>query len=170
MIPTLETKRLILRAPKTEDFEAYAEFMAGDRSKGVGGPMDRAAAWGGFVGDAGQWVLLGYGFWIVEEKSSGKPAGQVGFWHPDHWPEVELGWTMFEGFEGLGYAHEAAQEARKFGYEVKGWGPIISLIVTGNARSVTLAEKLGATFERDWQSPAGHKAMLYRHPAPEALQ
>ena len=30
-IPTLETERLILRAPRIEDFEAYAEFNASPR-------------------------------------------------------------------------------------------------------------------------------------------
>ena len=46
-IPTLETDRLILRAPKAEDFEAYAAFCASPRSAGVGGPYNRAAPFRG---------------------------------------------------------------------------------------------------------------------------
>lgn len=28
---------------------------------------------------AGQWSLLGYGYWVVEDKRTGRFAGEVGF-------------------------------------------------------------------------------------------
>ena len=33
------TDRLILRAPKAEDFEAYAEIVCSDRGRFMGGPL-----------------------------------------------------------------------------------------------------------------------------------
>ena len=44
-IPTLETERLIMRAPCEADFEAEAEFFASDASKFVGGPKRPDETW-----------------------------------------------------------------------------------------------------------------------------
>jgi RimJ/RimL family protein N-acetyltransferase len=165
-IPTLETKRLTLRAPHAGNFDAYAGFLANQRGTGVDDPLTRHTAWLGFAADLGHWHLRGYGFWAVEEITSGKTAGMVGFFHPEGWPEPELGWTLFDGFEGRGYAIEAARRARDYAYDDLGWETLISVIAPDNARSIALAEKLGATLERDWTSPTGDAALIYRHPAP----
>ncbi len=61
MIPTLETARLTLRAPRLEDFEPYAAFFTSDRSIYQDGPLDRARAWKEFATVVGQWALRGYG-------------------------------------------------------------------------------------------------------------
>ncbi|MEE9453413.1 MAG: GNAT family N-acetyltransferase [Paracoccaceae bacterium] len=169
-IPTLETDRLILRAPVVADFDAMAAFLAEERSSGVGGPMNRAAAWRVFATDFGHWHIRGYGMFAVEEKSSCKTAGMVGFWYPDGWPEVELGWTAYKGFEGKSIAYAAAKRVRQHAYDDLGWGALISIILPDNTRSIALAEQLGAKFERDWVSPGGTDAVIYRHPAPEAIK
>lgn len=167
-IPSLETDRLILRAPEAGDFEAFAAFYASDRSSGVGGPLDRAAAWRAFATDFGHWDLRGYGLWSVVEKAGGGLAGRVGFWNPEGWLEREIGWTMYDGFEGKGLAREAALAARRFAYDTLGWGALTSVIAPDNVRSIALAERLGAWFERDWTTPSGKPAVIYRHPGPEA--
>ncbi|TMV48265.1 hypothetical protein FGG78_40415 [Thioclava sp. BHET1] len=47
--PVLETERLILRAPQATDFDAFASFMAADRSFFVrSGEIDRPKAWRAF--------------------------------------------------------------------------------------------------------------------------
>jgi len=163
-IPRLETARLILRAPVVGDFDAYAGFLAHQRDTAADDPLTRHTAWLGFAADLGHWQLRGYGFWAAEEKASGNIAGMVGFFHPDGWTEPELGWTLFNGFEGRGFAIEAATRARDFAYDDLGWEPLISVISPDNARSIALAEKLGATFEREWTSPTGEFAHIYRHP------
>ena len=45
MIPTLQTQRLILRAPRQGDFDTFAAFYAGPRASFVGGPLTRELAW-----------------------------------------------------------------------------------------------------------------------------
>ena len=35
--------------------------------------------------------------------------------------ELELGWDLFEGATGKGYATEAARAARRYAYDVLGW-------------------------------------------------
>ncbi len=163
--PVIETDTLVLRAPEGSDFETYADFMNSDRSHMTGGPLDRPAAWRTFASETGHWLLRGYGMFTVVEKASGRLAGQTGFWNPEGWLEVELGWRAFAGFEGKGIAFEAAHAARDYAYNTLGWGPLISVIAPENARSIRLAERLGATLERDdWSTPSGKPALIYRHP------
>ncbi len=75
------------------------------------GVQSRAEVWKNLLTDVGQWVLLGFGAWAVEEVSSGIYVGQVGLNFPADFPERELGWQVWEEFEGKGYAFEAAMLA-----------------------------------------------------------
>ncbi|MTH98626.1 GNAT family N-acetyltransferase [Roseibium sp. RKSG952] len=168
-IPTLKTERLILRGPEERDFENVADFFADkDRSWGFGGPMNRNEAWRWFASMIGHWVLHDYGFWTVETHD-GQPVGFVGIWGPEGWPEPELGWVMFAGSEGKGFAREAAEEARRYAYEVLGFDTLSSNIFPGNDRSIALAERLGAHYERSYQNVSHGTELVYRHPSPDQL-
>lgn len=169
-IPTLETERLIMRGAKSEDFETFADFCASDRSKYNGGPADRNDAWRGFAMMIGHWELRGYGMWWAEEKSTGAVAGRFGLWNPEGWLEAEVGWSVFDGFEGKGIAYEGSLAARAYAYEHMGFTTLTSVIAPENTRSIKLAERLGATFEKEWTSPSGKSALIYRHPSKETLQ
>ncbi len=144
-IPELETERLRLRLPKPADLPAVIDFRSSDRSKGVGGPHRPDTAFSYLCAVVGQWHLRGYGRWIVTEKSADDALGLVGIYHPDDWPEAEIGWTLFKGSEGKGYALEAAIATRDFAYNVLGWTRIISSIMSDNTRSIALAKRMGAT-------------------------
>ena len=120
-----------------------AAFFADEaRSWGFGGPQSRTEAWRWFASAIGHWALRGYGFWMVETKA-GQLVGMVGLWAPEGWPEPELGWVMFEGGEGKGYAHEAAIAARGYAYDTLGFKTLSSNIFPGNTRSQALAQRLG---------------------------
>ncbi len=164
--PTLHTARLILRGPQEDDFDAVARFMASDRARFVGGPAaDVWQAWRGFLGAVGHWALRGYGFFTLVERDTGHLAGRVGvIFHP-FWQEPELGWHLFDGFEGKGYAHEAAQAVRDWAWQDHGLGPLISYVHPGNLPSRRLAERLGARHEADG-TLLGVTCMIYRHPDP----
>ncbi|WP_137109541.1 GNAT family N-acetyltransferase [Rhodobacter sp. SY28-1] len=164
-VPVLRTERLVLRAPRPDDFDAYATYYAEDRSRFTGGPLDRPTAWRAFAAQIGHWHLRGYGLWTVTDATEA-PVGHVGFWNPEGWLEREIGWALYPGHEGKGYAYEAAMAARTHAYTVLGWGPLTSVIAPGNDRSIALAVRMGATFERDWVSPSGKPALIYRHPGP----
>lgn len=161
-IPVIETERLILREPRMEDFEAHVAFATSDRSRFVGGPFDRWGAWRGFSSALGHWLLYGCGFWMLEDKATGKPAGRVGVIKPDGWPEPELGWHVYEGFEGKGIAFEAAIAARAYAQNLMGFTPLISQIDHENTRSRALAERMGATVEREGEI-LGQPCLIYRH-------
>ncbi|OWU81077.1 GNAT family N-acetyltransferase [Phaeobacter sp. 22II1-1F12B] len=165
-IPVIETENLILRGPRESDFEAFAEFGASDRAQFVGGPYPRIRSWGGFLATYGHWALRGYGMWMLEDRASGKTAGRVGMIFNDGWDEPELGWHVFNGFEGKGYAYEAALAARTHAARHQNLPRPISYIRPDNTRSIALAERLGAKLEREitfFDKPCH----VYRHPLPE---
>jgi RimJ/RimL family protein N-acetyltransferase len=165
-IPTVETARLRLRSPEARDFDAYAAFRASERARILGGPNSRAEAFQMFCGLVGQWHLRGYGRWLVADKATDAPLGIVGLYHPEDWPEPEIGWSLFEVAEGRGIAHEAALASRRFAYEVLGWRTVVSLIVPGNLRSEALARRMGCVVDGQHPHPSHGTLDIWRHPAP----
>ncbi|MEM1382540.1 MAG: GNAT family N-acetyltransferase [Pseudomonadota bacterium] len=164
--PVIETERLVLRGHRQADFAAYAEFYASDRAEFVGGPVGPAQAWRFFAGQAGHWVLMGFGWWMIEAE--GRPIGMAGLHRPPHYPELEIGWTVFAGGEGHGYAQEAASAALAWGWRHVRPESLVSYIEPGNNRSVRLAERLGASRDDAATKPAGEPDLLvYRHAKPE---
>lgn len=168
--PVIETERLILRPNRAEDFEHYAAFYASDRALLRGGIKTRAQAWIQFAAEIGHWTLRGFGFWAVEEKATGAYCGQVGLWHPEEWAAPEVGWMVIETAEGRGIAYEAALRSRSYAYETLGWEVVSSCISVGNERSIRLAERLGARFDRIHPRVGLPDHLVYVHPQPEALQ
>ena len=162
--PRLETERLVLRAHRIEDFERLAELYEQPRSKFIGGPLPRAQVWTNFAADIGHWVLLGFGVWAVELRESGTYVGQVGLTHPDNYPEGELGWLLWEEFEGKGYAFEAAMRAREFAFSTLDWKALVSYIDPDNLKSIRLAERMGAALDRKAKTPNNDPTLVYRHP------
>lgn len=165
-IPTLRTERLVLRAPRLDDFEPFAAFYASARASMVGGPLDRHDAWRALSSALGHWHLRGYGRWTV--TLDGEPMGLVGLHYPVGWPEPEVGWLVYDRAEGRGIAREAAEAALAHAYDALGWSTAISLVVPGNARSVALAERMGARPEADHQHPKFGPMIVLRHPGPAA--
>jgi RimJ/RimL family protein N-acetyltransferase len=144
MIPTIQTERLTLRGPRRGDFAPYAAFWASPRSVHEGGPRDARAAWEDFAAGFGLWAIEGLGTWTVEETATGRFAGIVGHYHPAHFPEVEIGWAVMDGFEGRGIAQEAARAALGWTWAETGLASLVSYIDPRNQRSIRLAERLGA--------------------------
>ncbi len=166
--PTLTTDRLTLRGPEPQDFAPIADFFADPaRAAGFGGTLSRDDAWRWFAMSIGHWCLHGYGFWTVE--AAGETVGMVGLWNPHGWPEPELGWVMFAGGEGKGYADEAARAVRGYAYATLGMTTLTSNILPSNERSKRLARKLGASYERTYENPNLGPDELWRHPGPEAV-
>jgi ribosomal-protein-alanine N-acetyltransferase len=165
-IPTLQTERLTLRAPRMADFEAYAAFRGSERAVFLGGPYDEAQAFEQLSAIIGGWVLQGFGRWLVADRATDAPLGVVGLFHPRDWPEPEIAWSMFEQGEGKGYALEAALAARAHAYEQLGWTRVVSLIAPGNTRSEALAKRMGAQPEKLHHVPGLGDLMIWRHLSP----
>lgn len=164
--PILEAERIRLRPIGMPDFARLESFMASERSRYVGGPMSSGDCWRMFVGDVGQWVLLGFGAWAIEHRESGEYMGQIGLNHPVDFPERELGWLLWDGFEGHGYAFEAAMRVREFTYDTLGWKTVVSYVDPENARSIKLVERMGAVRDMEAATPGNEPCYVYRHPSP----
>ncbi len=168
--PTLETERLILRAPQLSDAEAHAAFMASERAEFVGGPTTTERAWRVLALEVGHWVLRGFGRWVLIEKGADTPIGIVGLWRPEGFPENELGWDLFDDAMGKGYATEAARAARAYAYQTLGWTTLTSMIDPRNAASAAVATRLGAAFDYEYEHPHFGPVTIWRHPGPEDLR
>ncbi|MEM6596308.1 MAG: GNAT family N-acetyltransferase [Pseudomonadota bacterium] len=169
--PTLETERLILRGPKPSDADAFVAAYAEERMKFAGGPKGAREAWNFFGLEIGHWVMRGYGMFVVTLKTDDTPLGIVGHWHPNTWPETEVGWVLFsDALEGAGYVTEAARACVDHAWHVLKWDSVVSYIDPQNARSIGVAERLGAAVDPDAVQPKPEMpCLVYRHPKPEGL-
>lgn len=162
IIPTLETPRLILRPPGMNDFPAYAALMASQRSAYMGGPYDLRGAWGMFCHDIALWSLCGHGALMVDVKETGACVGQVGINHGPLFPEKELGWLLYDRFEGFGYATEAAAALRDWARDVAKLPTLVSYFDPENHRSMAVSARLGAV--RDDNAPLQDEGdVVYRY-------
>ncbi len=148
-IPTLETERLILRAPKLADFEHWAAFFASERSVHERGMMRRDEAWTNWAADVALWPLKGYGAFGLDDRDTGAYVGEVGIYEFMGYPEPELGWFTVPEAEGKGYAAEAARAVMVWARQTMGWNRLINIIDPANARSIALGLRLGGVIDRD---------------------
>ncbi|SIS84282.1 Protein N-acetyltransferase, RimJ/RimL family [Roseivivax lentus] len=167
--PVLHSDRLILRGPEKSDAEPVIAFLRDPaRSAGFGHIPLRGDAWRWFTMNVGHWHWHGYGYFVIE-TTDGETAGISGIWNPETWPEPELGWVVFDGFEGRGIAYEAAARARRWAYEELGFTTLTSNIVPSNDRSKALARRLGAVYERTYHNEQMGEDELWRHPGPAEI-
>jgi RimJ/RimL family protein N-acetyltransferase len=171
--PVLETERLVLRAPAPQDYDVWVPFAMSRRAQFIGGPYSEAKAWRAFGHMIGHWTMRGFGLFVLTLKDSGQAIGAAGPWYPADWPEKEIGWTLWSSeAEGKGYAYEAALAARDHAYRTLGWTQAVSYIDAPNARSIALAERLGAKQDDTAQTidtEDAKKVLVYRHPRAEDL-
>jgi RimJ/RimL family protein N-acetyltransferase len=166
--PGIETPRLILRAHVLEDFPAYAAMWAdpvATRHIGDGDPRSEEFAWQSFLAHAGRWQLLGFGSWIVEEKSGGNFVGIVGFskrkreGYPALDNAPEMGWMFATTASGKGYATEAVGAAIDWGRSHFGTVRAIAIVAPDNAASMRVAEKCG--FKEFHRGPSAGRPRVF---------
>ena len=165
-IPTLETERLILRAPHADDLPRLTAFYATERSHMVGGPRDELETWDALAKRLGHWAIHGFGLWHLTERASGAFAGWTGMIFAPGWHEPELGWTVMEEAEGKGLAYEAVLSARAYAARHQGLNGVMSYIAHANDRSRALATRLGAAYEDEGEL-LGKRCQIWRHPRVE---
>ena len=167
---TLTTERLTLRPPEARDLESTCAFFMSDRAGYVGGPYSKGGAWRAFAAMLGHWQIHGHGMWAVTETGDDTIIGLVGSWCPGDWPETEIGWLVWEQAEGRGIGFEAARAALGYAFAVLDWDTAVSYVRPDNARSIALAQRLGAWADADAPQPhpeSDKPVLVFRHPAPE---
>jgi RimJ/RimL family protein N-acetyltransferase len=149
-IPTLTTARLRLRGLCGSDYEDYAALYADPETLRFGGDgktWDRARSWRHMAFAVGHWKLKGVGTWVAEEKATGAFLGMIGFWEPETWPGLELGWHLAPRHWGRGFASEGARAALDQAFLVWRRERVMSLVDAANVRSIRVAERVGERLE-----------------------
>jgi len=146
-VPRLQTPRLLLREYRAGDFGSFAEHLADPESTAFVGSADRHTAWRIFGCHAGFWMLHGAGWWGVELRETGQLVGHVGAFFREHIPGIEIGWNTYRAFWGKGIATEAAREAIRHAFEVRGEPHVHAFIDAANVPSIRVAERVGMRYE-----------------------
>ena len=163
--PTIQTDRLVLRAPEPEDFETYRRFFAdAEASRFYNGPLPADRAWRVLATDIGHWVIRGYGRWSIITKDAGEMIGSCGLWWPEGYPRSELTWWIMPEARRRNYALEASRAAISFGYQELGWDLIETHMDDDNIAARKLVEKLGGEILTRERFPDGVERNVYALP------
>jgi RimJ/RimL family protein N-acetyltransferase len=149
-VPRLETPRLTLRGHSADDHAAVAALWGDPEvAKHISGvPSTPEESWARMLRYAGLWGLLGYGYWAVIEKASGRFAGDVGLANfkrqmdPPLGDIPEAGWVLAPFAHGKGYATEAVQAVLAWS-DATLKAPIACIVAPENPASIRVAEKVG---------------------------
>jgi RimJ/RimL family protein N-acetyltransferase len=149
--PVIETERLRLRPHKSDDFAACVAMWSDPAvvRYTIRTPSPPQRTWIRILAYRGHWALLSYGYWAVEEKTSGRYIGELGFadYKRDIVPSIEgmpeLGWALVPQFHGKGYATEALRAAVTWGDHHLAQRRTVCIIHPDNHQSFRVAEKLG---------------------------
>jgi RimJ/RimL family protein N-acetyltransferase len=147
----LETERLLLRGHRTGDHASVVALWSDAEvvRHTVGRPQTPEEAWSRLLRYAGHWALAGYGYWIVEERESGRPVGEVGLADfrreisPPLAAEPEMGWILAGAAQGKGYATEAGRAVLAWRDTTLPGQGTVAIIAPENLASIRVAQKLG---------------------------
>ncbi|QDK40505.1 GNAT family N-acetyltransferase [Bacteriovorax stolpii] len=150
-IPVIETSHLILRGHHPDDFVALKEIWEDlEVVKHISGtPSTEQQSWMRLVNYLGHWSLMGFGYWGIEEKSTGKYIGEIGFadFKREITPSItgipEAGWILSSAVHGRGYGKEALKAILEWGDQNLSFNRTVCIINPENVRSISLAEKCG---------------------------
>jgi RimJ/RimL family protein N-acetyltransferase len=149
--PLLETQRLRLRQFSADDLNhehamwcepAVYKFIAGH-------PSTLEESWKGILTTIGHWQLLGYGYWAIDEKASGRFIGNMGFgnYHRDVVPDMndtpEAGWMFLTARHRQGFGTEALAAVTAWGDANLPHAKTACIIAPENIASLRLAKKFG---------------------------
>ncbi|WP_281649096.1 GNAT family N-acetyltransferase [Parendozoicomonas sp. Alg238-R29] len=162
----IETKRLLLRQWRESDFEPFAVINSDERVMEFFPDLlskfesdERAKICQSLIAERG------WGFWALEEKSSGRFIGFTGLHVPSDdlpfSPCVEIGWRLSPAHWGKGFVTEAAQASLNVAFTQLKLDEVLSFTVKDNVRSLAVMKRLGMTKQpSNFDHPAlpeGHK-------------
>jgi len=143
----LETKNLLLRQWKEEDLEAYAKLTS---SKEIMKYFPRTLTREQSDKAARKFQKLleerSWGFWAVEEKSSGQFIGYAGLHAPatkfPFSPCIEIAWRMQDKYWDNGYVLEAGRVIIRAAFEIFALDEVVYFSSLKNLKGEKLASAL----------------------------
>jgi ribosomal-protein-alanine N-acetyltransferase len=169
----LETARLRLRELTPDDLPFVATMM-GDPEVMRFYPkvLTTAEAKGWLDRQLARYAADGHGLWLVQDRETGEPRGQVGLAMQDldGTREPEIGWLIHHPFWRQGFASEAARGVLRWAFAHRDWDHVISLIRPENTPSQGVAYRLGMAPMRRamFHGYDHHVFRLWRPLAPDA--
>jgi RimJ/RimL family protein N-acetyltransferase len=166
--PPIDTERLSLRGHRLDDFaDSLALWSDPVVVRHIGGrPFTEEEVWTRLLRYAGHWTLLGYGYWVLRERESGRFVGEAGFAdyrreiEPSLDGEPEAGWVIATWAHGKGYATEAVRAVHDWGATHFGRRRTVCMIGAANLASIRVAEKCGYR-ETEHTTYHGRPVILY---------
>ncbi|MDK9697546.1 MAG: GNAT family N-acetyltransferase [Siculibacillus sp.] len=148
----IETERLILRAHRPEDIEAYAPLWAAPpEGRSFTPVLDGEAAWARLLRLVGHREVFGFAPFLVAERAGGRIVGEVGFAHfrrgigPEFDEAPEAMWIVARRARGRGYGREATVAVAKWFDERFPGRRSVCMIDPANNVSLRLAGDIGFT-------------------------
>ncbi|GHF56974.1 RimJ/RimL family protein N-acetyltransferase [Deinococcus metalli] len=171
--PTLTTPRLTLRPHRMDDLSDCVALWQDPvvTRYTTGKALSRQDVWTRLLRHPGHWALLGFGYWVVEDRASGRFVGEVGLGrfkrdvlaeHPELDAVPEAGWVTLPWAHGQGYAHEAVSAALAWRDGHVTGAQTFCIISPENGASVRLAERVGFAVTGGAGSPADRVLVLTR--------
>jgi ribosomal-protein-alanine N-acetyltransferase len=147
----LETARLALREMSLDDLDFVAAMLGHPEVMRFYPKIysrDEAREW--VERQLARYARDGHGLWLVEDRATTEPVGQVGLLMQlvDGVEEPEIGYLIHRPFWRRGLATEAALGVRAWAFETQGHERVISLIRPENLPSQGVARKLGMAPEK----------------------
>ena len=145
----LETDRLGLRELATSDLDFVAEMLGdADVMRYYPKCLDRASSLAWIERQQMRYARDGHGLWLVLERDTGQPIGQVGLVMQEvtGMPRpryAEVGYLLHRPFWHRGFATEAAAATKDYALRERGYDQVISLIRSVNEPSQAVARRLG---------------------------
>jgi RimJ/RimL family protein N-acetyltransferase len=168
--PTLVTERLVLRAHRPADLgDCLAMWSDPEVTRFIGGrPFNGEDVWARLLRYVGHWQWLGYGYWLVADRTSGRFLGEVGFAdfkriiEPSFEGIPEIGWALASSAWGQGYGTEAVAAAVTWGETRFGKDAVTGCLINpDNQASIRVAKKCGYK-EFCRTTYKDHPALIYR--------
>lgn len=163
----LETKRLKTQFLKPNDYRHFIAFMA-DKECRAYLPfydIESPKAMSEFLVNKqiDRYQQQRYGLQLLIHKTSNEVIGLCGLLlqQVDEGTELEVGYHLLKPYWGKGFASEAAQFFKNYGFKNSKVSSIVSMIVAGNTKSQQVATRNGMKPdpEREW---LGQRINIYR--------
>ena len=151
--PTLQSARLTLRPHVIGDYnDSLAMWSDPGVVRYIGNrPFSAEEVWARLLRYFGLWPALGYGYWVIVERESGRFAGEAGIadFRRETVPPIdspESGWALMPWANGKGYATEALGAILSWADATLESRRTLCMIQAGNIASVRVAQKCGYTY------------------------
>jgi RimJ/RimL family protein N-acetyltransferase len=151
LAPVISTERLILRGHRADDFAAACAMWADPIVTRyiAAAPLSGEEVWARLLRYVGHWRLLGYGYWVIEDRATGRYQGEIGFadFHRGLGitaARFEFGLALAAEAQGKGYAGEAAAACHVWADAILA-DETLCIVNPDNRRSLRLVEACGYT-------------------------